>query len=255
MKNTKRKKESSMPERLFQATKRALSAEADPKKAAAMQAYMKSEMPYYGVPMPELRTLCRSLLARYPLKSEEEWTEAVLTLWREASHREQRYVAIELAAAGAYEPFRTLEALPVYEEMIVTGAWWDFVDPLAANHVGELLRRYPREIGRTMRVWAKCDDNWKRRASILCQLKFKHHTNQRLLYHNIEQSMEVPNFFLRKAIGWALREYAKTEPTEVRRYVTAHAKQLHPLSRREAMKNLESFGGPPLRGARASGAT
>jgi 3-methyladenine DNA glycosylase AlkD len=124
-----------------------------------------------------------------------------------------------------------------------------------ANLIGELLRRYPRDMGRTMRSWAKSDDNWKRRTSILCQLKFKHHTNPRLLYHNIEESFEVPNFFLRKAIGWALREYAKTEPAEVRRYVTAHAKDLHPLSRREAMKNLDAIGVVPTRRSRASSTT
>jgi 3-methyladenine DNA glycosylase AlkD len=199
--------------------------------------------------------MCRALFAKYPLNSAEEWSEAVLLFWRDATHREERYCAIELAAAPDYEQFRTLDALPMYEEIITTGAWWDYVDAMAANLIGELLRRYPRDMGRTMRSWAKSDDNWKRRTSILCQLKFKHHTNPRLLYHNIEESFEVPNFFLRKAIGWALREYAKTEPAEVRRYVTAHAKDLHPLSRREAMKNLDAIGVAPTRRSRASSTT
>lgn len=246
------KKTSSTADRLVRAAKRALAERGDPKKAAAMQAYMKSEMPYHGVPTPELREACRTLFAKYPLTSENEWTEAVASLWREATHREDRYAAIELAAAPKHEAFRTLEALTLYEEMIVTGAWWDYVDPIAANLVGELLRRYPRDVNKTMRLWAKSEDNWKRRTAILCQLKFKHHTNASLLYHNIEQSMDVPNFFLRKAIGWALREYAKTEPSEVRRFVTARAKELHPMSRREAMKNIETIGIPtPRRGRMA----
>ena len=228
--------------RLARATRKTLSQNADPGKAPEMQAYMKSEMPYYGIQTPTLRGVCRSLFDRYPLESPEEWSDAVLELWRAATHREERYCAIELAAAPQYIDYRTLDTLPMYEEMIVTGAWWDYVDAIAANHVGELLRRYPREMGRTMRAWAKSEDNWKRRTAILCQLKFKQHTNPRLLYHNIEQSFDVPNFFLRKAIGWALREYAKTEPAEVRRYVTARAKELHPLSRREAMKNIETVG-------------
>jgi 3-methyladenine DNA glycosylase AlkD len=224
------------------ATRRALRDSADAAKAPAMQAYMKSEMPYYGVQTPELRAICARLFEKHRLASAKEWSGAVLQLWREATHREERYAAIELAAAKGYEGHRTLDVLPIYEEMIVTGAWWDYVDVLAANHIGELLRRYPPEMARSMRAWAKCEDNWKRRASILCQLKFKHHTNLRLLYDNIEESMEIPNFFLRKAIGWALREYAKTDPSEVRRYVTVHAKELHPLSRREAMKHLDAVG-------------
>jgi 3-methyladenine DNA glycosylase AlkD len=240
---------------LAQATRNALVQNADPRRAPAMQAYMKSDMPYHGVQAPELRALCRSLFNKYPLDSVEEWSDAVLLLWRDATHREQRYSAIELAAAPQYVDFRTLDTLPMYEEMIVSGAWWDYVDVLAANHIGELLRRYPREMGRTMRSWAKSEDNWKRRTAILCQLKFKQHTNPRLLYHNIEESFDIPNFFLRKAIGWALREYAKTEPGEVRRYVTAHAKDLHPLSRREAMKNLDTVGVLPVSRLRVSSST
>jgi 3-methyladenine DNA glycosylase AlkD len=112
------------------------------REAPAMQAYMKSDMPYYGIQTTELRELCRSLFDRYPLESAEDWSEVVLELWRDATHREERYCAIELAAAPQYSEFRTLETLPMYEEMIVTGAWWDYVDALAANHVGELLRRY-----------------------------------------------------------------------------------------------------------------
>jgi len=241
------KKTGPAAQRLVNATRRALKGKADAEKAPAMQAYMKSDMPFYGLQTPELRAICHSLFDKHRLTSAKEWSDAVLHLWRDASHREERYAAIELAAAKPYEPHRTLEALPIYEEMIVTGAWWDYVDVLAANHVGELLRRYPPEMGKTMRAWAKSEDNWKRRTSILCQLKFKHHTSLRLLYHNIEESMEVPNFFLRKAIGWALREYAKTDPAEVRRYVTAHAKDLHPLSRREAMKHLDLIGVIPPR--------
>jgi 3-methyladenine DNA glycosylase AlkD len=250
-----KKRPSSSAHRLAQATRNALAQNADPHKAPAMQAYMKSDMPYHGVQTPELRALCRSLFDKFPLASAEEWFDAVLTLWRDATHREERYCAIELAAAPQYAEFRTLDALPIYEEMIVSGAWWDYVDVLAANHIGELLRRYPREMSRTMRSWAKSDDNWKRRTAILCQLKFKQHTNLRLLYHNIEESLDIPNFFLRKAIGWALREYAKTEPSEVRRYVTVHAKDLHPLSRREALKNLVGVGVLPVSRIRVSSST
>src|SRR5262249_47545423 len=162
----------------------------------------------------------------------------VLTLWRDATYREERYAAIELSGHRYYREFQTLDALPIYEEMIVTGAWWDYVDVLAIHRVGDLLRRFPHPLARTMRAWARGDDLWKRRSAILCQLSFKRDTDLELLYECIEHAMDEPEFFLRKAIGWALREYAKTDATEVRRYVRQHAERLSPLSQREALRRL-----------------
>jgi 3-methyladenine DNA glycosylase AlkD len=134
----------------------------------------------------------------------------------------------------------------MYEEMIVTGAWWDLVDGIAAHRLGTLLRRFPREMNREMLAWSRSDDLWKRRSAILCQLTFKKATDLELLYAAIGPALASKEFFLRKAIGWALRQLAWTDPKEVRRYVREHEKELSPLSRREALKNV----GSRRRGAR-----
>jgi 3-methyladenine DNA glycosylase AlkD len=89
-----------------------------------------------------------------------------------------------------------------------------------------------------MRAWSRAGDLWKRRSAVLCQLSFKRDTDLELLYECIERAMDEREFFLRKAIGWALREYAKTDPAEVRRYVRQHAQRLSPLSQREALRRI-----------------
>jgi 3-methyladenine DNA glycosylase AlkD len=176
--------------------------------------------------------------SRFPLTEAEAWRETVLALWREATHREERYAAIELTEQRRYREFQVLDTLPMYEEMIVTGAWWDYVDVIASHRLGALLRDFPAPMKKHMRAWARCDDLWKRRSAILCQLGMKGATDLALLYECIERAAEEQEFFLRKAIGWALREYAKTDPVEVRRYVRAKDAGLSSLSKREALKNL-----------------
>jgi 3-methyladenine DNA glycosylase AlkD len=146
--------------------------------------------------------------------------------------------AIELCRLRSVDLFQTPQTLDMYEELVVTGAWWDFVDVVASHCVGKLLRRYPRPIGRQMKIWSTSDNIWKRRTSILCQLGFKQNTDLKLLYTCIEPSLDSSEFFLRKAIGWALRQYAWTNPSEVRRYVSENDARLSPLSRREALKNI-----------------
>ena len=221
----------------------ALQAAADPVRAAPMQAYMKSEMPYWGVPAPRLRALCRELFTSYPFTDAARWRADVLTIWRSAQRREERHAAIALAGHRKARAFQTLEALPMYEEMIVSGAWWDFVDVLASHFIGKLLELHPREMRRTLRAWSRGDDLWKRRAAILAQLGFREATDTKLLYACIRPSLSSPEFFLRKAIGWALRQLARYQPDEVLRYVEEHADRLSPLSRREALKHLP--GGRP----------
>jgi 3-methyladenine DNA glycosylase AlkD len=215
---------------------------ADQGKAPQMRAYMKSEMPYLGVQTPQRRALCKEAFAELPLSSFEEWQRTILRMWRDASFREERYAAIDLASYPGYPEYRRMKALPMYEEMITTGAWWDYVDGIATGPVAEILQRSPTGMSRRMRAWAKSDDIWKRRTSIICQLGFKDGTDLPLLYDCIEPSMEEKEFFLRKGIGWALREYAKTDPLAVVRYVTEHKDRLSPLSRREALRNVVKAG-------------
>ncbi len=211
---------------------------ADPKKAPFMQAYMKSAMPYHGITSPLLKSTCKRLLTSVDLSTREIWSSQVLALWRGATHREERYVAIALTGDSRAAPFQTPAAMPLYEEIIVTGAWWDYVDDVASHRVGPILRTHPLRMRPMMLAWSKARNMWKRRTSIICQLGFKRQTDLDLLYACIEPSLDSSEFFLRKAIGWALRQHAWTDPAEVTRYVRRNRARLSPLSIREALKNL-----------------
>jgi 3-methyladenine DNA glycosylase AlkD len=225
-------------EALIGALREGLASLADPTKAPAMQAYMKSKLPYFGVTAPLQNRLFRSVFATHPLASFEQWYDTILTLWHEAEHREERYAAAALCGDRRYRTYQTLDALPLYEELIVTGAWWDLVDGLASHQVGGLLRSYPEVMRGTMLAWSRDPDIWKRRTAILCQLGFKSFTDEKLLFDCILANVGDRQFFIRKGIGWALREYAKTDPEAVRRFLGEHRSELSPLSLREAEKHL-----------------
>lgn len=224
---------------LVRAIRAALQAKADPVRAAGVQKYMKSAMPYYGVTMPVQRRIWRQVFEAHEFGSRDELHAVALELWREASFREERYAAIALTDQRRYASWQDVAATSTYEEMIVTGAWWDYVDAIATHQLGDVLRRIPRRMNPLMRRWAKASESmWKRRAAILCQIRFKNVTDLDLLYSCIEPNLSHEDFFIRKAIGWALRQYAWTDPREVKRYVAAHRARLSPLSVREALKNV-----------------
>lgn len=220
-----------------------LRAVADPARAPAMERYMKSAMPFLGVSLTPIGTVVREVDARHPLATFEVWRDTLLALWRGATHREERYVALGLASRPRYRRFRTLAALPLYEEFIVTGAWWDHVDG-TAKLVRDLVRDDHDEMVPRMQDWARSDDVWKRRAAIISQLGLKARTDWPLLVECIEANLEGPGrdgrqpFWIRKAIGWALRDYARTDPECVRAYVEERGARLSGLSRREALKHL-----------------
>jgi 3-methyladenine DNA glycosylase AlkD len=224
---------------LVRAVGRALREAGDPARAAGAQAYMKSAMPFRGVTAPAQRAVYRRIFAAHVLPDAAAWRSTALALWREARYREERYAAIELTGAAQYKAFQALDALPMYEEMIVTGAWWDYVDTIAARRLGPLLSAHPAPVGRLMRRWSRDEDMWRRRSAILCQLTFKARTDLDLLYACIEPNLDDREFFIRKAIGWALRSYAWTDPREVARYVRAKEARMSGLTRREALKNIE----------------
>jgi 3-methyladenine DNA glycosylase AlkD len=204
---------------------------ADPAKAPGMRAYMKSELPFYGVQKPARTVLARAVFAAHPLESFDAWQRTIQALWRDARHREERYMALALLQDRRYAAYRTMDALPLYEELIVTGAWWDLVDEVATRLVGEL------DVAVAMREWSVAEDLWKRRTSIIHQIVRRERTDARLLFDCIEPNRADREFFIRKAIGWALREYSKVDPDAVERYCASV--ELSPLSRREALRSLD----------------
>ena len=222
---------------LLRDLRKQMEAQADPSRAAGQQAYMKSAMPYHGITLPQVRAICRPMFAALPPMDCEQWRDEVLAVWRGAKFREERYAALELADDRRFASCLTPDAMPMLDEIVVTGAWWDCVDG-TAQLVAKVLRAHPRRMKPLMRRWSKDKNLWKRRASIICQISFRGDTDLDLLYGNIEPNLSDRDFFVRKAIGWALRSYAWTDPMEVVGYVHRNELRLSGLSRREALKNV-----------------
>ncbi|GAA1151294.1 DNA alkylation repair protein [Ornithinicoccus hortensis] len=216
----------------------------DPERAAGQQRYMKSAMPYHGLTSPELRATLRPILAdpAHRIADRPTWEATVRTLWDGATHREQRYAATALAGHRHYRAWQDRDTLRLYRHLVVTGAWWDHVDDIASHLVGPILRSDHPAVAPLIRDWAHADDLWVRRTAILSQLGAKAATDTALLEDcvaaNLVDSPFGGEFFIRKAIGWALREYAKTDPAWVRAALARHGAGLSPLSRREAAKHL-----------------
>jgi 3-methyladenine DNA glycosylase AlkD len=224
---------------LINAIRTGLAEAADPGRAPGMQAYMKSAMPYRGVTAPVNKPIFKNAIEANPLPDAAAWAETVRRLFHEAAFREERYGAIALLDHRLYRRHRTLAVLPLYEELIVGGAWWDIVDEVATGPLRDLLAAHPTEIGKAMREWSVSPDRWKRRSSIICQVGRRRSIDLELLYSCIEPNLGDRDFFIRKAIGWALRDYAWADPEEVVRYVALNQARLSGLSRREALKNMK----------------
>jgi len=220
---------------------------ADPQRAPAMQAYMKSELPFFGVPAPAARRVFRAAIDAHPPPDRESWLDSVAALWDEAEHREERYGALALARHRRYRPLQDADLLPFYAQLVRSGAWWDLVDDIASHLVGPILLSHRETAAPVVRGWSTDDDRWLRRTSVICQLGAKDRTDVDLLTAAIDANVDDRDFFLRKAIGWALREHARTDPDWVRAFVAARSDRLSGLSRREALKHLGPLDDGPRR--------
>ena len=207
---------------------------ADAERAPGMQAYMKSSMPFLGVPMPAVRRITKAAARAHPPLTLGELETVVRTLWDEAEYREERYAASGLLATKVGTG--RLELVPLYEHLATTGAWWDHVDDLA-HRIAELHDAHPVETAAIVRHWSTAADFWLRRLAIISQLGRKDRTDAVLLADVIEPNIAEREFFVRKAIGWALREHARLQPAWVRTFVADHD-DLSGLSKREALKHL-----------------
>jgi 3-methyladenine DNA glycosylase AlkD len=236
---------------LIAALRAAFAAHADPAQAAPMQAYMKSALPFYGIAAPLRRRLTAEAVGAHPCVDTAALAHTMRTLWDEARFREERYAAVELPRLGRRHPkLVNLELLPLAEHMIASGAWWDLVDDLSGNLLARLLERHPREVKPLLRRWAKSDDLWLRRAAMLSQRSLDAIAfDPVLLYDCILPSIGsstsarlAGEFFIRKGIGWALRERSYAAPDEVQAFCKEYAAQLAPLTVREALKVIHKKG-------------
>ena len=212
-----------------------LSEEGSVRRAAKMQAYMKTSQPFHGVQRPAQKAILREVKKQFTIPSFEEYKQVITELWS-GRCREEMYLALDVAEA--HPRFRVSKVFPFFTVLLQTAPHWDTVDRICSGLLSPLLRE-DRSYERQVFTWSGSDSFWLRRASLLVHLRQKDQTNVRLLERTILKLAPDPEFFVRKAIGWVLREYAETNPRWVRQFVREHEEELAPLSKREALKHLE----------------
>ncbi|KRF20733.1 DNA alkylation repair protein [Paenibacillus sp. Soil787] len=208
-----------------------LSAHRNTANASSMEAYMKNHFPFLGIRNPERVALTKQFMKEHGFPKGEEGVRIAKELW-ELPEREFAYTAL-LVLIGLRKTAER-EHIDVLEHFVVTKSWWDTVDMIADHLIGFHLQRFPELIQSHVDKWLASDHMWLQRTAILFQLKYKQQTDVPLLFSCIRHTADSKEFFIRKAIGWALREYSKTDPAAVQSFVAST--ELSPLSVREALK-------------------
>lgn len=200
-------------------------------EAGPMEAYMKNQFTFLGIKAGKRKKLLAGFIKENGAPT--DLLDYVIVLFKE-EEREFQHVAIDLLSRYGKEQPR--EAIQVYEKLIVTKSWWDTVDGLAGTIISNHFKLYPDLIPTYNEAWINGENIWLARTAILFQLKYKEQTDTELLFLNCEKWLGSKEFFIQKAIGWALRQYAKVDSEAVRIFVNTHP--LAPLSRREALKHI-----------------
>ena len=216
------------------ALRRRLEAASAPDRAELMSAYLRNRFPFLGIGAKDRRAVTRPTLVAARTASTDELIAFAAACWEEPE-REFAYVACDVLRTQAprLEP-RHLDAV---RSLLTARSWWDTIDPLATRTVGTMVRTNPELVG-TMDRWVHSDDFWLARTAILHQLLFGEATDAQRLLSYCEARAGDDEFFIRKAIGWALRQYARVDPAAVRTFVVAHDGELSGLTKREALKHL-----------------
>lgn len=202
--------------------------------ALKQSAYMRDQFPFFGIQKPDAQKLCRAIFKEHPITCEDELIACVHQLWC-LPERDFQYAAYELLVF--HQKRWSQKLLPEIECLIITKSWWDTVDALAPNVVGLLFQKYP-ELVKVVDTWVMSDNMWLRRSALIYQLRYKQKTDAMRLFKHADMLAHEKEFFIRKAIGWALREYAKIDQDAVRTYIILRKEKLSPLSFREAAKHL-----------------
>ena len=207
----------------------------DPKRAQSMAHYMRDQFPFFGITTPVRRQLVRPLILQASRQlDEEQLNEAIRQCWQ-APEREVQYFACDLLARCRRR--WTPETLELCKELICSKSWWDTVDYLASRVVGPLVERFP-ELRDVMDSWAGDSYFWLRRVALLHQLHYRGKTDEKRLFAYCLHCSGNSEFFIRKATGWALREYAKSEPERVLDFLNQNRERFSVLTLKEAVKHL-----------------
>ena len=220
--------------KLFQHTVKTLSENADESQGKPMAAYMRDQFPFLGLKSQKRRQLQKEIASKTGYANEPFCEEFVRCLWR-LPEREYQYFAVDYLISKS----RTLQRdhINLLEDLITSKSWWDTVDSLASNVVGRICMKYPDIRQKEVRQFSESSNIWLIRTSILFQLRYKDKTDTDLLANVIERHSETGEFFIDKAIGWVLRQYARTDEEWVLDFLDTHT--LAPLSIREAEKHLK----------------
>jgi 3-methyladenine DNA glycosylase AlkD len=229
---------------LVRLIKKRLRAAADPAKAGPMAAYLKTDMPFYGVQKGERIPIYREMKKRFAPATRKEYEEVVLALWG-LPHREEKYTAIEYANQS--KKYITPGSLSLFERLIREGAWWDLVDGVAIHMVGQILLHNREKIRPVMEAWVEDEDMWIRRTALIAHIGHKEETDEAQLFDHCLRRSSEKEFFIRKAIGWTLREYSYTAPSAVKDFLISNRETLSGLSFREGSKQLVRAGFLPSR--------
>lgn len=206
---------------------------ANPSQAAPMKKYMRDQFEYLGIKTPQSAALQKEFYAEQGLPEVTELDSILRELWS-LPQREFQYVGLGLL--DKLEKKLPAKFIKTIEYLIMTKSWWDTVDAIASHTVGSHFRRFPEVREKYLPKWRASKNIWLRRTAILFQLNYKKETDFELLCDIIRENLDSKEFFINKAIGWALRQYARVDPKAVKKFVKSTP--LHPLSRREAMKHL-----------------
>lgn len=210
-----------------------ISSLSNPSNRKQMEAYMKNLFVFFGVKSPERKAVLKSFLKQYGLPRIDETENVTKELWS-FRERELHYSAMEIVHRTKY--INEEASIELLEWMITNNSWWDTVDFIASNLCGIYFKKHPQMINSVATKWNKSDNMWLIRTSILYQLKYKDLTNTSLMNAFIKPHLNSKEFFIQKAIGWALRQYSKSNPAWVEDFVNSH--ELKPVSKREAVKYL-----------------
>lgn len=203
-------------------------------RAAPMARYMNDKFTYYGIDSPTRKEITKPLLQKDALPSQEDVPIVMQELW-DQPERELQYFALEFVQK--YARRSPVEWIDLYEQLIIQKSWWDSVDGLAATQVGGHFKKYPELVDEYTSKWLDSGNIWLQRTCLLFQLKYKDDTDFELLKSFIKPLVTSNEFFIRKAIGWALRQYSKFQPQAVLDYV--EVQPMSNLSYREALKVIE----------------
>lgn len=206
--------------------------QADPEQAVKMSAYMKGNFPFLGISTPLRRQLSKDFLKEAKRKGKIDWA-FVEECWQMAE-REFQYLATDYLET--MQVYLTEDDLPSLKQLVVTKSWWDTVDSLDRT-IGNINFPSPA-VDQTMLAWSISDNIWLRRIAIDHQLLRKEKTKEELLEAILVNNLNQSDFFINKAMGWALRDYSKTNPAWVRQFIADYQLDLSPLTIREGSKYL-----------------